>query len=312
MAMLAGVELRELRIFLTLADELHFGRAAERFGISQPSVSEAIRLLERRVGVRLFERTSRSVRLTRTGAELQLRLAPVVESLDRALGDARDGATGVSGLLRIGATYTTFLPPVLALGNAFQAQYPSCAVSFGEASADDPYRPLRRGEMDVLVNWLAVDEPDLTVGPIIACYDRVLAVGRGHRLAARESVSVEDLADEVVNLPPSTYPASMTDAIMPPQTPSGRVIRRIGLGRDGSDQGRSFGGYIAAVARGDLVHPTMRGVKAFGIEALVMVPIVDLPSMPLGLIWRTAAEDVRIRALAEVARREGPWPSTGD
>jgi DNA-binding transcriptional LysR family regulator len=85
MGMLADVELRELRIFLTLADELHFGRTAERLGISQPSVSEAIRLLERRVGARLFERTSRSVRLTPAGTGLQQRLAPALETLDRTL-----------------------------------------------------------------------------------------------------------------------------------------------------------------------------------------------------------------------------------
>lgn len=59
--MLDDVELRELRIFLALADELHFGHTAERLGVSQPRVSEAIRLLERRLGTRLFERTSRRV-----------------------------------------------------------------------------------------------------------------------------------------------------------------------------------------------------------------------------------------------------------
>src|SRR5512138_3561486 len=117
--MLTDVELRELRAFLAVAEELHFGRAAERLGISQPSVSEAIRLLERRIGTRLFERTSRRVTLTPDGAELRLKLAPIVESLDRTLGEARDSANPISGPLRIGTTFTTFLPPVYALGNTF-------------------------------------------------------------------------------------------------------------------------------------------------------------------------------------------------
>ncbi len=65
------VELRDLRIFLVLADELHFGRTAERLGISQPTVSEAVRVLESRLGVKVFDRTSRRVRLTPAGEALK-------------------------------------------------------------------------------------------------------------------------------------------------------------------------------------------------------------------------------------------------
>jgi len=68
------VELRELRIFLVLADELHFGRTAERLGISQPGVSEAVRVLESRLGVKVLDRTSRRVRLTSAGEELKRHL----------------------------------------------------------------------------------------------------------------------------------------------------------------------------------------------------------------------------------------------
>jgi DNA-binding transcriptional LysR family regulator len=92
---LADVELGELRIFLVLADELHFGHAAERLGVSQPSVSEAIRVLERRVGGRLFERTSRSVRLTPAGTGLRQKLVPAVEMLDRALAETHGDSSGV-------------------------------------------------------------------------------------------------------------------------------------------------------------------------------------------------------------------------
>ena len=70
------VELRELRIFLVLGDELHFGRTAERLGISQPGVSEAVRVLESRLGVKVFDRTSRRVRLTPAGEGLERSLVP--------------------------------------------------------------------------------------------------------------------------------------------------------------------------------------------------------------------------------------------
>jgi DNA-binding transcriptional LysR family regulator len=307
--MLADVELRELRFFLVLAEELHFGRTAQRLGVSQPAVSEAIQLLERRVGTRLFDRTSRRVGLTPAGFELRLRLAPILDSLDRALADTRDDAAGIAGVLRVGTTYTTFLPPALELSGAFSRAYPRCGVDYVSVDAYDPYPPLRHGQVDALVNWLAVDEPDLTVGPAIAQYERVLVVGRGHRLAGRASVSVEELADEAFQRPPATLPTSLCDAILPQRTPSGRMIRRMRIGHDGTDDAWSLGAVLDALVHGQLVHPTMRGLTAFQHPDLALLPIHDLPPMPLGLIWRTAAEDAKIRALAEVARTHGPWPA---
>jgi DNA-binding transcriptional LysR family regulator len=300
---LADVELGELRIFLVLADELHFGHAAERLGVSQPSVSGAIRLLERRVGARLFERTSRSVRLTSAGTDLRQKLVPAVEMLDRALAETHEAVNGVTGVLRIATTETTLLPPVVRLASAFEAAYPASTTEFVETTFNNPYSPLRRGQADVLANWLAVDEPDLTVGPAIAWFERVLAVGHGHRLAGRESISAEELADEVVNSPDPQLPDSLLDAIVPPRTPSGRTIKRI-VNKGG------FSERIVRVALGRFVHPTMRGIIQFERDDLVLVPIHDLPPLPLGLVWRTAAEDARIRALAEVARCEGPWEAT--
>lgn len=307
--MLDGVELRELRIFLALADELHFGHTAERLGVSQPRVSEAIRLLERRLGTKLFERTSRRVQLTPAGSGLQEKLTPLVETLGRVLGDVRNEANGVAGVLRLGPTLTTVLPPVYLLAKAFQARHPRCVVHLSTVSLEDPFAELRRGEVDVEVNWLAVDEPDLTAGPPIAHYDRVVVVAPGHRLAKRESVSIEELAGEAFLQPPPTLPTTIADAVLLPRTPSGKPLRRVVIG-DVSSLSAS-GLLLDAIARAEIVHLTMHGQTTFGFVGLVMIPVHDLPPTPLGLIWRTAAEDARIRALAEVARSDGPWPTTG-
>ena len=205
------VELRELRIFLVLADELHFGRTAERLGISQPGVSEAVRVLESRLGVRLFDRTSRRVRLTPAGEELSGKLAPALAALEQALAETSDLSGDIRGLLRIGFVLTTEGPALSRLVAAFQARYPACEVRLQEVETFDAYRALRQGDIDVLCNWLAVDEPDLTAGAAFAHYDRALAVAPSHRLAGRATVSVEDLADEEVALfPPSTPQRSTT------------------------------------------------------------------------------------------------------
>lgn len=113
--MWTAVELRELRIFLALAEELHFSRTAKRLQISQPGVSEAIRSLEVHLRGRLFDRTSRQVRLTPAGEELQRTIAPIMEELQRALAHVNDIAAGVGGLLRVGFTSTTDGPALSRL-----------------------------------------------------------------------------------------------------------------------------------------------------------------------------------------------------
>src|SRR5260370_20771391 len=121
-------ELRELRIFLVLADELHFGRTAERLGISQPGVSEAIRVLESRLGVKVFDRTSRRVRLTPAGEELKRTLGPALAALDQALAGTSQPSHALRALLRVGLVLTTDAPALSRLIAAFHARYPDCAV----------------------------------------------------------------------------------------------------------------------------------------------------------------------------------------
>jgi DNA-binding transcriptional LysR family regulator len=296
----------EIEVFLELADELHFRRTAERLCMPQPRVSRVIAALERRVGATLFERTSRTVRLTPLGRQLEDQLRPAYAQLVTALEDARAAARGVTAELRVGFTVTTMCVALTHLVDAFETQHRDCQVTLLEhqPSADDwnLWAPLRRGESDVLVDWLAVDDPGLTVGPVIDYRARVLAVARGHRLAGRAAISTEELAEEqVARLPPS-FPKAQYDAIIPPCTPSGRPIPR-------TQVVRSFHDVSYLVARGHIVHPTMAGIAAFQRDDICLVPIRDLPPMPLGLIWCTAHENARIRALAATTRliaRGGP------
>jgi DNA-binding transcriptional LysR family regulator len=288
------VELRELRIFLVLADELHFGRTAERLGISQPGVSEAVRVLESRLGVKVFDRTSRRVRLTPAGEELKRNLVVALAALDQALAETSELSRAVSGLLRVGFVLTTEGPALSRLIAAFQARYPACEVRLQEVETFDAYRPLRRGDIDVLCNWLAVDEPDLTAGTAFAYYPRALAVAATHRLAGQHTVCVEDLASEEVALLPPTIPPAVYDLIVPPRTPSGHPIRR-------TQPVQTINEILSLVARGRIVHPTSFTVPIFNRDDVILIPIDDLPPLPLGLVWCTSRENPRIRALNEIA-----------
>jgi DNA-binding transcriptional LysR family regulator len=291
----------EIEVFLTLADELHFTRTAQRLHLPQPRVSRLVASLERRVGGALFERTSRRVVLTPLGQRLRDRIGPAWSEIQAALEEARAAARDTGGSLRLGCLVTMAGPALTRLVGEYCARYPGCELTLHTVETKDPYAPLRRGDIDVLVSYLVVDEPDLTAGPAFCYRDRVLHMASGHRLATRESVSVEDLADEEMHENAPTFPAALYDAIVPPATPSGRPIRRTYPWKDDED-------VFTAVARGRIVHSGMAGTALTTRPDIAQVPIRDLPPMPMGLIWCTARENARIRALAAVARQIAPHP----
>ena len=290
------MDLMQVRTFLVLADELHFGRAAERLGLSQPRVSRLVAALEREAGGALFDRTTRRVRLTPLGVRLRDGWRPAYGQLLTAMEDARAAARRPAGTLRIGFTLTTGGTTLTRLVRAFTAAYPGCEVQLRETGLRDLYEALRRDEIDVLVGWLALDEPDLTAGPAIEHRARALAVSRDHPLAGRGSASAEDLADyETASAPPS----ALFDTIVPPRTPSGRPLRRT----------RAVGGLhetLALVASGEIVHPTVAGLPLAQRGDIALIPIAGLPPMRLGPIWCTAHENARIRALAGIAASRPP------
>jgi DNA-binding transcriptional LysR family regulator len=261
------VDLIRVQAFLVVADELHFGRAAERLGLSQPRVSRLISALEREAGGALFDRTTRRVRLTPLGTRLRDGWRPAYGQLLATLEDARTAARQPEGTLRVGFTLTTGGSALTRLVRAFTTAYPGCEVQLRETGQRDPYGALRRDDIDILIGWLAADEPGLTAGPAIEHRARALAVSRDHPLARRGSASAEDLADYETAAAP---PGALYDAINPPRTPSGQPVRRT----------RAVGGLheaLALVASGRIVHPTVAGLPLAQRSDIVLL---RLPACP--------------------------------
>jgi DNA-binding transcriptional LysR family regulator len=189
------MELRHLRYFIVLAEELHFGRAARRLAISQPPLSVAIRQLEESVGARLFERNSKEVRLTPAGQALQSSSERVLRQVEEAANEARDVSLGLVGRLRIGFVGSMLyrgLPQALA---QFRASHPAVRVTLAELNSGEQVNELIQDRLDVGFVHNSRLPPELRhvllmSEPFVAC------LPAGHRLARRRTVALASLSNE--------------------------------------------------------------------------------------------------------------------
>jgi DNA-binding transcriptional LysR family regulator len=294
-----AIDLRELRVFLTLAEELHFRRTADRLRLTPSRVSQTLRELEHKLGAQLVHRTSRHVQLTSFGERFRGELGPAYGELVRVLEHAHAGAPSLQGSLRLGL----FSAPaegrhLVEIVEAFGTLHPECEVDIVQLSWDEPLAPLRRGDVDLMACWLPLEQPDLVVGPILTRARRVLAVAREHPFAERESISVEELADlPVPRL--DGWPRELHETLLPTTTPSGRPVAgvRIPAGE------RNILEIAHRVARQELVLPTVASAKPYGVPYdLAYVPITGMAPARSALVWRRHTRDPKLRELIRIAR----------
>lgn len=293
------MELRDIEIFLTLAEELHFGRTAARLHVSVARVSQAIKKQERSIGAELFLRDSRNVQLTPAGAQLRMDLAPIYRGLQESLERAKLAAQGKTDVLRIG-----MIP-----GNAydlrhywetFRTRHPQWGLRIRHAPFHEPFAGLRRGDMDILVAWLPVLETDLVTGPALFTDTRLLAVGLDHELAGRSSAVLEMLGDFPHAMVPD-LPDYWSDAYTPPHTPKGRNIVR-GPRVETTDD------IFGVITAGEAVIPFPAHVRRFWARPdVAWLPIPDMHSLTYGPVWRGETETDMIRAFAAVVRDLGEF-----
>lgn len=291
------MELRDIEIFLVLSDELHFGRTAERLHVSQARVSQAIKAQERRIGTPLFDRTSRTVRLTRVGEQLRDDLRPIYAGLHESMERARMAARGVSARLRVGMMPFNF-SRLHEYWKAFRVRHPQWELQIRLAQFTDPFAQLRAGEFDAFVAWLPVEESDLTVGPTMFTDTRVLAAAEGHPAASATRASWEILGD----FPTGGADLRLDyweDSILPFHTRRGRMVER-GLRVVHASE------LITAVGMSEIVMPFPSHVaEHWGVPGISYLPMPDLPDLRYAVVWRTEAENDLIRALAAVVRDVG-------
>jgi len=192
------MELRHLRYFIAVAEELNFTRAATRLHIGQPPLSMQIRDLEEEIGVRLFERGPRRVALSTAGERFLLHARRILDGVEEAVAEARRAARGELGELRVGFTsslpFTDLLPDAL---NAYRRRFPQVRLQLREMFTPEQFQALVRGELDVgFVRLQAGTPPAGIVLREVARNPLRLVVNAAHRLAGAAQVHLAELAGE--------------------------------------------------------------------------------------------------------------------
>jgi DNA-binding transcriptional LysR family regulator len=274
------METRELRYFVAVAEELHFGRAARRLGMAQPPLSRAIRQLERRLGVALLERTSRAVALTEAGSVLlrEGRAAlDAVAAADRRTRRAALGRPGLVLVMKAGASGEL----LAKLLDAYAAEPGAVAVDVLLCGIAEQERLLRDGRADVALLHRPFDS---TVGfdvEELATERQVAVLPAGHRLAGRSQVRMADVA-ELPGLPLPRWPGpdgGYPDGPGPQVRDHTQLLQLIALGR------------TAAV-----LPESCRAQLGDGHAA---VPVLDAPEVTTVIAWPPHS---RSRALAGLVR----------
>jgi len=188
-----GMELRQLRYFVTLAEELHFGRAAAREHIVQSALSQQVQRLERELGVRLLERSTHHVSLTAAGAVFLVETRQILAHVDRAAAIARS-ATGGSPTLRVGIIDSSYdsMPQIL---HEVQARYPGLVIHQVEVGVPEQYQQLIDGRLDVGIGRAALAPPQVA-SHLFRRDPLGVLVPRHHRFAELDAIPVAILARE--------------------------------------------------------------------------------------------------------------------
>ena len=210
-----ALELRQLRYFVTVSEEGHVTRAAERLGIRQPPLSQQIKALETELSVRLFDRKPRGVDLTEAGRILFEKARLVLERAEEAEASVRRAAKGEIGRLGVGLTSSSSLNPfVLRVLRRFRERMPDVTLTLEESSTVELVEALRRGALDVaFVRSAAGVTPGLKANPLLE-EDMVAALPAGHRLARSKSVALAALAREDFILYRRSQGPGLYDAIV--------------------------------------------------------------------------------------------------
>jgi DNA-binding transcriptional LysR family regulator len=292
------MELRHLRYFIAVAEELHFGRAALRLGIAQPPLSQQIQRLEQELGVSLFTRSTRRVELTPAGRVFLVEVGRVFAQSERAIRAAQRASRGEVGHLAIGFVPSAdldILPRVLGL---WRPRFPHVEVEVHTLLPGQQIEALHQGHIDVGFLRLPVDDDGLVIESIHR-EPLVAALPERHPLARRARVRIADLKADSMILFPRRIAPGYHDLLV-------GVCRRAGFTPRVAHETESIQTNIGLVAAGlgvSLLPAAIRNLQRAGVAYRPLAPPV--PHVEMAVAYARDDRSPTLRGFLHVVRESG-------
>jgi LysR family transcriptional regulator, benzoate and cis,cis-muconate-responsive activator of ben and cat genes len=297
---MSAIELRHLRYFVAVAEELHFGRAAERLHVTQPGLSQQIQALERALGVALFARTSRRVELTPAGAVLLAEGRRALGQTERALERARRAGRGELGRLTVAAIGSATYDVVPAVLREHRRRYPDVELVLREMSTGAQVNALRAGEVDVGFLRLPADTHDLTAATVRE-ERMLLMLPASHPLAGRAEVPLAALAGEPLIVFPAAPRPSWADTVI-------AACRQAGFDPRVAQEAMESATVVSFVAAEVGVALVPEGLRVLVRPGVVCRPVAPpAPTTHLAVARRSGHALPAIEALLGIVREL--WPA---
>ncbi|WP_327100250.1 LysR family transcriptional regulator [Nocardia vinacea] len=279
---MSDLEVRQLRYFVAVAEELHFGRAADRLGMAQPPLSRAIRELERQLGVQLFERTTRHVVLTPPGETLLRDARTALDAVAAAAERARHVGRPAPGLrLALKADYDAGLLPQIF--ETYHLEDAAVPVELMLGGRGEQVPALRQGRADVALLATPFDDRGLDVEPLLT-EPRLVALAASDPLAARTTLCLADLAGRTL---PDGTPADR-DGLAPPPEPPRPVL----------DLAQLFN----LVELGNIIwFPPTSVARRHPRPGIAYRPVADLKPTALAIAWPQNCHSPAVAAFVRAA-----------
>jgi len=288
-------DLRLLRYFVAVAEELHFGRAAARLHMAQPGLSQQIKVLERLLGVRLLERTSRQVRLTPAGDALLAESRRLLAEMERAVDRVRRTGRGEIGRVTIAAIGSATYDVIPRLLRAQRRRLPDVEVVLREMSTPAQVQALRNGDVDVGFLRLPADTAELVAHTVRE--DRMaLMLPDAHPLARRTRIGLRDLAREPLILFPAAPRPSWADTVV-------AACREAGFEPIVAQEAMESATVVSFVAAGIGIALVPEGLKVLARPGVVFRFVAPpAPVTRLAAVHRTGALPPVVDAVVALVR----------
>jgi DNA-binding transcriptional LysR family regulator len=293
------MELRHLRYFIAVAEELHFRRAAERLHMSQPPLSQQIRQLEEEIGAQLLLRNQRRVELTAAGAAFLVRAREILDAVEDAARQARRVQRGEVGRLAVGFVGSAMYSFVPELLRAFREQAPDIGLRLHEMGTTEQLRQLDDGRLDVGFLRTPGRRPGLSFETVLE-EQIVVALPDVHPLAQRPLVRTSDLFGEPLVL------------LTPAGSPGLRAVLASSIAQLGGEEQivqevAEMQTVIGLVAAGVGISLVPESVRALARHGVTYRPLDgDAPVVRLAMAWRATDESPVLTAFLEKARAAAP------